>query len=766
VKRIRVVLAAVAVSSTALVLAGAAGADDVAVNPPSVTIEAGGAAATVSFTITVLPPQDPDPGCNADATTPAVVTVSAPPPVVASPTQLTFTSCDAGQSVAFSAPAGATPGDYTVGVSVADAGGGEYNLSSSSITVTVTAPPPPPPPADTTAPVLTLPSPITTEATSAGGAAVTFTASATDETDGAVPVSCTPPSGSTFPVGTTTVNCSAQDAAGNVGSGAFTVTVTDSQPPVLTLPGPITVDATSAAGAVVTFDTSATDAVSGARAVSCSPPSGAAFPVGATTVNCSAQDAAGNVASGSFVVTVRDAQPPALSLPAPISTVATSAAGAVVTFNASATDAVDGARPVSCSPASGTTFPVGSTTVTCTAADASGNNAQGSFSVTVTDAAPAIAVPPAQRVEATGPAGANVAYQPAPSASDTVDGPLPVSCSPPSGARFPLGTTTVTCTAVDSAGSAVTGSFEVAVVDTTPPVVTVPPSATFVSSGGPLPRSSVEVGVYLTRARALDLVDPAPMLFVEAPDSFPYGDTVVRFVAVDSSGNRASDSTTIKVIPPPPPGQPRPVPPADDPPPGNVVGLRAIPANRAVRLSWTAPRDADLARYAVFRSERTGPQVQVYSGAATSFVDRGLVNGTEYRYVVVAYDRAGHRSVGVAALATPYLPMLVAPRDGARLARGTMFSWRRIPNARYYNLQVFRAAGIVGETQRFQKVLSVWPVTNRFRLGSTWRFEGRRHRLTAGTYRWYVWPGYGARRDARYGTLLGERTFVVVPRRR
>lgn len=84
---------------------------------------------------------------------------------------------------------------------------------------------PPPPPQDTVAPVLSLPAPITAPATSPSGAAVTFSATAVDAVDGPVAVACTPASGSTFAVGATTVNCSASDAAGNVATGSFGVTV-------------------------------------------------------------------------------------------------------------------------------------------------------------------------------------------------------------------------------------------------------------------------------------------------------------------------------------------------------------------------------------------------------------------------------------------------------------------------------------------------------------------------------------------------------------
>jgi hypothetical protein len=123
--------------------------------------------------------------------------------------------------------------------------------------------------------------------------------------DGPLAATCSPASGSTFPLGTTTVTCSATDAAGNTGNNSFTVTVQDTTAPTLTLPSNMTVSATSAAGAVVTFSASASDLVDGSVAVTCTPASGSTFAPGTTTVNCSATDAAGNEASGSFTVSVK-----------------------------------------------------------------------------------------------------------------------------------------------------------------------------------------------------------------------------------------------------------------------------------------------------------------------------------------------------------------------------------------------------------------------------------------------------------------------------
>jgi HYR domain len=86
-----------------------------------------------------------------------------------------------------------------------------------------------------------------------------------------------------------------------------------------------------------------------------------------------------------------DSTPPTLTVPADLSVPATGPNGATVTFQASATDAVDGPVPVSCTPASGSLFAIGDTRVTCTAADSSGNSASAGFTVHVEGAAEQLA---------------------------------------------------------------------------------------------------------------------------------------------------------------------------------------------------------------------------------------------------------------------------------------------------------------------------------------------------------------------------------------
>ena len=108
-----------------------------------------------------------------------------------------------------------------------------------------------------------------------------------------------------YPVGLTTITWTASDKSGNRAVATQTVTVRDAEAPSIS-GSDISVDATSRAGAAVTFATATSDNV-GVVTVSCTRLSGSVFPAGSTPVTCTAFDAAGNRASDSFVVTVRGA---------------------------------------------------------------------------------------------------------------------------------------------------------------------------------------------------------------------------------------------------------------------------------------------------------------------------------------------------------------------------------------------------------------------------------------------------------------------------
>src|SRR5215207_3067560 len=316
---------------------------------------------------------------------------------------------------------------------------------------------------------------------------------------------------------TVTVTDSANGFRGQTASDNIIVTISDKEPPQISVPRQIIAEARGPNGANVTFTVSATDIVDGSVPVSCRAQSSgtfqsgtttANFKLGTTTVNCHATDSSGNTGYGNFTVTVQDTTPPIITVPEDIVVEATGPEGAKVNFTVSATDVVDGKATlgsngaliqedqdgrdieISCNPRSGSTFELGTTTVNCYAEDSSRNRVDGIFSVTVQDTTPPIiTVPEDIVVEATGPEGAKVNFTV--SATDVVDGKatldrnnmliqdnvggsITIVCDPPSGSTFPIGETVVQCAATDEAGNTATASFTVTVQDTTPPIITVP----------------------------------------------------------------------------------------------------------------------------------------------------------------------------------------------------------------------------------------------------------------------------------------------------
>jgi len=113
----------------------------------------------------------------------------------------------------------------------------------------------------------------------------------------------------------------------------------------------------------------------------------APYPVGVTTITWTATDAAGNASSATQTVTVLDVEAPVFASGSLSSfTVnATSPSGAVVNYAVPVTDNV-GVTSLSCEPASGSVFPIGNSTVNCSASDAAGNSSSSSFSVHVVSA--------------------------------------------------------------------------------------------------------------------------------------------------------------------------------------------------------------------------------------------------------------------------------------------------------------------------------------------------------------------------------------------
>ena len=202
-----------------------------------------------------------------------------------------------------------------------------------------------------------------------------------------------------------------------------------------------------------------------------------------------------------------------------------------------------------------TTVPVGHF-ITATATDPDDNTSEFSLCEEVVDNTPPLLTLLAGiTVEGDVTGGANKAntaiqsYLSAAKATDIVDPSPTIANDAPE--SFPVGTTVVTFTATDASGNQATAQATITVVDTTPPLITVPGGITVEGNlAGGADKGNSAIQGFLDVAEATDLVDPSPEVTSNAPDLFPVGDTVVTFTATDSTGNRSTRHATVTVVAP------------------------------------------------------------------------------------------------------------------------------------------------------------------------------------------------------------------------
>ncbi len=251
--------------------------------------------------------------------------------------------------------------------------------------------------------------------------------------------------------------------------------------PVANAGSDISVNAGSNCSGTVTLDGSATTDADGLNTLSYTWKEGStilgtgvtlskSFSLGTHTVSLTVKDNWGILSTDIVVITVSDVTPPSIVCPGDMSVIASSAAGAVVTYATPVgTDNCSGVTTVLTSGlASGATFPIGTTHVTYTVTDGAGLTASCSFAVTVSGLAPVIVSPGNITVNNDpGQCSAVVTYE----ATESTGVPAStISYSIPSGGTFALGTTTVTAIASNAVGSS-TCSFTVTVKDVTPPTI-------------------------------------------------------------------------------------------------------------------------------------------------------------------------------------------------------------------------------------------------------------------------------------------------------
>jgi len=162
----------------------------------------------------------------------------------------------------------------------------------------------------------------------------------------------------------------------------------------------------------------------------------------------------------------------------------------------------------------------------------------GPFSIV--DTTPPVLTPPASlpAVECTSHSGASPALGAA-TATDLCDASLDISNNAPG--VFPLGTTSVSWTAMDDSGNVSQAAQMVTVVDTTPPTISAPPNVTAECT------SPAGTPVALGTPTTSDICDSTLAVSNNAPPLFGLGSTSVSWTALDDSGNSASAAQLVTI---------------------------------------------------------------------------------------------------------------------------------------------------------------------------------------------------------------------------
>jgi hypothetical protein len=273
--------------------------------------------------------------------------------------------------------------------------------------------------------------------------------------------------------------------------------------------------------------------------LSCVQTPGCPYAMGTNQVTLTCTDSAGHSSACQATVTVRDMAPPTIACPSE-SVLECSGGGAQATYTPTASDNC-GSVITACTPASGSTFGLGTTATTCTAFDQAGNRASCTFGVTVQDSQPPeMACPADVTAECTGNGGATVEL----AGATATDACGLSGVQGPTGTSFPVGTTGVSYTATDVTGHQAVCTTNVTVTDTQPPTLALQGDAAMTLVCGI--DTYTEPGATATDVCVGDL--SAQVQVSGSVNPYQPGSYTLTYTVVDGVGQSAAATRTVEVV--------------------------------------------------------------------------------------------------------------------------------------------------------------------------------------------------------------------------
>lgn len=344
-------------------------------------------------------------------------------------------------------------------------------------------------------------------------------------------------------VGTNQVTLNVTDGSNNTASSVVSVTVLDTITPTITMADTVTVYANATCGASATWAVLADDNCS--YALSSNYASGSTFNIGYHNVITTVTDPSGNAASATTVIEVLDTLAPVWTSSSFVYSMVpnTASCGSFVTWISPVAFDLCSSVSVTASATNGSSFGLGTQTVTFTATDAAGNSNTQSITFTVVDdIAPELIVPSDIVVNNdAGQCGASVSYAAAFALDNCNLDTVYYSHAP--GTYFPVGQNQVNVTALDAAGNASSGMFTITVVDNESPTLLSAPNDTVLgycnaSFVYPTPSFDDNCGVF-----SVTLISG-----IASGNVFPVGTTENIYVATDVHGNTDTVAFNVTVI--------------------------------------------------------------------------------------------------------------------------------------------------------------------------------------------------------------------------